>query len=167
VVTKLDESGKSVVMFDEHAPVLAMRSANGTSDVWATTRTPAQVSFTEDLGKTKVGISPPRSGTSFRVVDFAPTTESISKLPLNTVMKIVGADAPKRGLPPRHPMMHRTRSVDYAVVISGEIELMLDDSEVTLKPGDVVVQQATNHAWINRGKDYARVMFVLVDSEEP
>jgi mannose-6-phosphate isomerase-like protein (cupin superfamily) len=167
VVTRLDESGKAVVMIDERAPVVATRSANGTADIWATTRSPAQISFAEDLGKTKLGISPPHNGTSFRVVDFAPTSAAVNRLPVDTVMKLVGNDAPKRGLPPKHPMMHRTRSVDYAVVISGEIELMMDEGAVTLKPGDVVVQQATNHAWINRGNDYARVVFVLVDADEP
>jgi mannose-6-phosphate isomerase-like protein (cupin superfamily) len=167
VVTKLDDNGRAVVMIDERAPVTAGRSANGVADAWATTRSPAQLSFAQDLGQTKVGIAPPRGGTSFRVVDFAPTTEAISKLPLDMVMKLVGADAPKKGLPPIHPMMHRTRSVDYAVVVSGEIQMLLDDSTVTLRPGDVVVQQATNHAWINRSKEYARVIFVLVDAEEP
>jgi len=167
VVTKLDDNGRAVVMVDERAAVTTGRSANGVADVWASTRSPAQLSFAQDLGQTKVGIAPPRGGTSFRVVDFAPTTEAVSKLPVDTVMKLVGADAPKKGLPPVHPMMHRTRSVDYAVVVSGEIQMLLDDSTVTLRPGDVVVQQATNHAWINRGKDYARVVFVLVDAEEP
>jgi uncharacterized cupin superfamily protein len=63
--------------------------------------------------------------------------------------------------------MHRTRSVDYAVVMSGEIDMMLDDGVVHLKPGDTVVQQATNHAWINRGTAPCRVLFVLMDSKQP
>ena len=167
VVTKLDDAGKAVVMIDEKVPLTAGRSPNGVGDVWATTKSPAPVSFSADLGQTKVGISPPHNGTSFRVVDFAPTSDAVGKLPLDTIMKIVGAEAPKKGMAPRHPMMHRTRSVDYAIVLSGEIELMLDDTTVTLRPGDVIVQQATNHAWINRGKTYARVAFVLMDAEEP
>jgi hypothetical protein len=68
----------------------------------------------------------------------------------NFLMKAVGNRAPAKGLPVKHPMMHRTRSVDYAVISSGEIDTMLDDSLMHLKSGDVVVQQATNHAWINR-----------------
>jgi len=82
-------------------------------------------------------------------------------------MKVAGADAPKVGLPPRHPMMHRTRSVDYAIIMSGEIDMLLDEGEVHLKAGDVVVQQATNHAWVNRGKEICRVAFILMDSQEP
>lgn len=60
--------------------------------------------------------------------------------------------------------MHRTRSVDYAMVLSGEIDMMLDD---TVVPGDTVVQQATNHAWVNHGKDTCRILFVLMDSRQP
>ena len=83
------------------------------------------------------------------------------------MMKVVGADAPSRGVAPSNPLMHRTRTVDYALIMSGEIDMMLDDKTVHLKPGDVVVQQATNHAWINRGKEPCRVIFVLMDSKQP
>jgi uncharacterized cupin superfamily protein len=82
-------------------------------------------------------------------------------------MKAVGAFAPTRGVPVTHPLMHRTRSVDYAVVMSGEIDMMLDDTVVHLKPGDTIVQQATNHAWINRGTETCRILFVLMDSRQP
>ena len=67
---------------------------------------------------------------------------------------------------PRHPLMHRTRSVDYAIVLAGEIDMLLDDSEVHLKAGNVVVQQGTNHAWVNRGRESCRIAFVLIDAEE-
>jgi len=66
-----------------------------------------------------------------------------------------------------HPFVHRTRTVDYAIVMSGEIDMKLDDSVVHLKAGDVVVQQATNHAWINHSGQPVRVMFVLMDSQQP
>ena len=63
--------------------------------------------------------------------------------------------------------MHRTRSIDYAIVISGEIDMLLDDSEVHLKAGDVMVQQGTNHAWENRGTEVCRIAFVLIDAQTP
>ena len=62
--------------------------------------------------------------------------------------------------------MHWTKTVDYAMVLAGEIDMLLDESEVHLKAGDVVVQQGTNHAWVNRGKDTCRIAFVLIDAEE-
>ena len=116
---------------------------------------------------TKAGLTPPKSGTVFRIVEFAPEPPAVQSMDLNTMMRVVGADAPAKGLPPRHPMMHRTRSLDYAIVMSGEIDMLLDDSEVHLKAGDVVVQQATNHAWVNRGREPCRIAFILMDSQEP
>jgi uncharacterized cupin superfamily protein len=62
-----------------------------------------------------------------------------------------------------HPLMHRTESVDYGIVIEGEMTLILDDSEVLLKPGSVVVQRGTNHAWANRSGKPCRMLFILVD----
>jgi uncharacterized cupin superfamily protein len=63
--------------------------------------------------------------------------------------------------------MHRTKSVDYAIILSGEIDMLLDDSEVHLKAGDVLVQQGTNHAWVNRGIETCRIAFVLIDAVDP
>jgi uncharacterized cupin superfamily protein len=65
----------------------------------------------------------------------------------------------------RHPGMHKTRTIDYIVLLSGEVTLMLDKGEVDLKPFDVVVQRGTNHAWVNRGKEVARAAFVLLDAK--
>ena len=64
----------------------------------------------------------------------------------------------------RHPFMHRTDSVDYAIILSGEIYLMLDDTEYLLLAGDTVVQRGTNHAWSNRGTTTCEIAFVLVDA---
>ena len=167
VVTKLDAAGKAVVMFDGGVPLNSFRSPNPTGDIWVTQSYPADFSSTEDRGKIKVGLTPPKNGTIFRIVDFVPTTGAIEKLPIDTMMKVAGPDAPKRGLPPKHSMMHRTRTVDYAIIMSGEIDMMMDDSVVHLKAGDVVVQQATNHAWINHSKAPCRVAFILMDSQDP
>ncbi len=62
--------------------------------------------------------------------------------------------------------MHRTRSVDYAIVMSGEIDMLVDEDEVHLKAGDVVVQRGTNHAWANRGTENCSIAFVLIDAKE-
>jgi mannose-6-phosphate isomerase-like protein (cupin superfamily) len=167
VVTRLDASGKAVVMIDERTPLTAPRPPNYAANLWVTSTNLPDFSWTEDRGRTKVGLVPPKSGTVFRVVDFAPESAAGHPTDLNHMMKIVGAEAPKKGLPPKHPMMHRTRSLDYAIIMSGEIDMMLDEGVVHLKAGDVLVQQATNHAWINRGKVPCRVAFILIDSQEP
>ncbi|HET7200285.1 MAG TPA: cupin domain-containing protein [Burkholderiales bacterium] len=167
VVTQLDSSGKAVVMIDESTRLTAPRPPNYAANIWVTDKNPPDFSSTGDRGKTKVGLVPPKSGTVFRVVDFAPDSQGEHPTDMNHMMKIVGAGAPKRGLPPRHPMMHRTRTLDYAIILSGEIDMLLDDSEVHLKAGDVLVQQATNHAWVNRSGKPCRVAFILIDSQEP
>jgi len=167
VVTEVNEAGKAVVLFDDKIDLSTLRSPNPAGDVWITQQFPLNFSQGPDWGKTHVGVSPGKNGTLFRIVDFVPTTEKIEKLPVDTMMKVVADNAPKRGMPPRHSMMHRTRTVDYALVLSGEIDMLLDDTEVHLKEGDVVVQQASNHAWVNRGTKNCRVAFILMDSQEP
>jgi mannose-6-phosphate isomerase-like protein (cupin superfamily) len=167
VVTKLDDSGKAVVMFDGRVPLSGERPPNFVANLWMTDKSLPDFSWDADRGKAKTGIAPPKSGTVFRIVDFAPEPEAVARMDKNTMMKIVGANAPAKGLPPRHPMMHRTRTLDYAIILSGEIDMLLDEGEVHLKAGDVLVQQATNHAWVNRGKAPCRVAFILMDSQEP
>jgi len=103
----------------------------------------------------------------FRIVDFPPETLEARRLDHDAMHRSLGDGTPKRGLPPRHPAMHRTRTVDYAVVMTGEIDMLLDDSEIHLKAGDVLVQQGTNHAWVNRGTEPCRIAFILVDAKEP
>jgi len=97
---------------------------------------------------------PPDTGTALLVVEFPPLDPAEeAKMDPNMMMKVIGERAPARGLPVKHPLMHRTRTVDYAVILSGEIDMMLDDSVVHVRAGDVIIQQATNHAWINRGRE--------------
>jgi len=167
VVTALDASGKAVVMIDERTKLTAPRPPNYAANVWVTSTNLPDFTATEDRGKTKIGLVPPKTGTVFRVVDFAPESQGQHPTDMNFMMKNVGPEAPKKGLPPRHPMMHRTRSLDYAIIMSGEIDMLLDEGEVHLKAGDVVVQQATNHAWVNRSGKPCRVAFILMDSQEP
>jgi hypothetical protein len=94
---------------------------------------------------------PPDLGTAVLVVEFPPLDPAEeTKLDPTFMMKVIGERAPARGLPVRHQLMHRTRTVDYAVVLSGEIDMMLDDSVMHVKAGDVIVQQATNHTWTGR-----------------
>ena len=168
VVTKIDSSGKAIVMFDGAVRLKSFRSPNPAGEMWVTDRSLPDFNWSADRALTKVGLVPPKNGTIFRVVDFVPLSpEAEKKMDINLMMKVVGDHAPAKGLPPRHPMMHRTRSLDYAIILSGEIDMLLDDSEVHLKAGDVVVQQATNHAWVNRSGKPCRVAFVLMDSQEP
>lgn len=168
VVTGLDAGNKAVVLFDSRMPLQAGPLGLQATNLWVTSSYPLGFSFKDDTSSIPVGVSPLANGTKFRVVEFPPLDPATeANMEPGGLMKAVGPVAPARGLPVTHSLMHRTRSVDYAVVLSGEIDMMLDDSVVHLKPGDTIVQQATNHAWVNHGTETCRILFVLMDSKEP
>jgi mannose-6-phosphate isomerase-like protein (cupin superfamily) len=146
VVTTLDTNNNSTTLFDSSVPLEIGKSGYPGAVLWITESSPAGFSQ-EDTGKRPIGISPPDNGTVLRVVEFPPVDDAkLASMDPNFMMKVVGPTAPARGVPPTNPMEHRTRTVDYAIIMSGEIDMMLDDKTVHLKTGDVVVQQATNHA---------------------
>src|SRR5437667_10271145 len=170
VVTTIDKNdNKAVVLMDGATPHKKVRPQSQTVSrlLWVTGETPADLSGTADRAAIDIGIMPPRGGSVFRIVDFPPEMGETRNLDPAAMHHSLGDGAPKRGLPPRHPAMHRTRTVDDAVVMAGEIDMLLDDSEIHLKAGDVLVQQGTNHAWVNRGTEPCRIAFVLIDAKEP
>ena len=167
LVTGHRADGRSTVLFDGPAPNVKQRKAgNGSTLVWVTDESPARTAG-GDRAARDIGVPPPRGGTIFRVAEFPPGVGGEVR-DNETVLRNfgIGADV-MRGHPPRHVAIHRTRTVDYVVVLEGEIDLLLDDQDVRLKAGDVVVQQGTNHAWINRGTATCRLAMVFVDAEEP
>jgi mannose-6-phosphate isomerase-like protein (cupin superfamily) len=168
VVTGLDANNKAVVLFDSRMALQPGPYGLQATNLWVTDSYPLGFSFKNDTSAIPVGISPLDNGTKFRVVEFPPLDPATeAKMEPGFLMKAVGPAAPARGLPVTHPLMHRTRSVDYAVVLSGKVDMMLDDTAVHLRPGDTIVQQATNHAWVNHGKETCRILFVLMDSKQP
>ncbi len=138
IVTGHDAKGRAVILHDGAAPNARRRPSGLVSTLlWTTDESPADVDRSDDRAAREIGIPPPERGSIFRLVDFPP-----------------GAAGE----------MHRTRSIDYAVVIEGEIDMLLPDGEVHLRAGDVLVQQATDHAWENRGKANCRIAFILIDA---
>lgn len=168
VVTTHAEDGRSVVLFDSEVGPYAHEPLK-TSGVrqfvlWLTEENPANVDHNVDVAQRKVTIPPPKTGSIFRIVEFPPTPPEVDKLPLDHMEKILGDSHIRSRFPSRHPFMHRTATIDYIIVMYGEIVLILDDSEVTLKAGDVLVQRSTNHSWVNRSNDVCRLGIVLLDS---
>jgi naringenin degradation protein FdeH len=159
-------SGKAVILLDGAAPNAKLRKATGLTStlLWVTEESPADNSGSSDSAERDIGVAPPPRGSIFRVVDFPPAADAgvVDNAAMLREMGIAG----EAHTDPRHATMHRTRSVDYCVVISGEIDMLLDDSEVHLDAGDVLVQRGTNHAWVNRGKESCRIAFVLIDAGE-
>ena len=165
VVTGHDESGKAVVTLDGAPPRL--KSSPTGSELalfWVEGRTPADNSGADDRGDVDVGIPPPAGGSVFRVVEFQPEGGAAEEHTGSEGLSDMGAATPEGA---RHPGMHRTDTIDYAVVMTGEIDMLLDDSEVHVKAGDVVVQRGTYHAWANRGTEPCRVAFILIDADPP
>jgi mannose-6-phosphate isomerase-like protein (cupin superfamily) len=169
VVTGHDSEGKAVVASNGPLPtVQEIKAIPGTifHEVWATTDSPVPIDNGPDLTAGALMLPPPKNGTRIRFVDIPPDTEDYLQHGAqrmhdafaqigDTAASTVKANSP-------HPLMHRTESVDYGIVIEGEMTLVLDDSEVLLKPGSVVVQRGTNHAWANRSGKPCRMLFVLV-----
>ena len=170
VVTGKDPSGKAIAMIDAVASHVLRREELGITNtlLWVTDSTPADLANQEDAATKKVGVVAPPGGTIFRVVEFAPEREV--KADYETRLRIfqgigLAPEGDSRGKS-RHPAMHRTKTIDYALILSGEIDMLLDDSEIHLKAGDVVIQRGTNHAWANRGNQPCQVAFVMVDAKE-
>lgn len=170
VVTGHDDSGKAIVCSSGPLPaVVEIAAIPGTvfHEVWSTAATPAPVGNTSDPTAGALMLPPPSNGTRIRFVDIPPDTADFlahgaaRMKDAFTQAGDVAVSTVQAGSP--HPLMHRTESIDYGVVIEGELTLVLDDSEVQLQPGSVVVQRGTNHAWANRSGRPCRMLFVLVD----
>lgn len=171
VVTGHDATGKAIVLADGEPPVVIsnpIQPGLAFHEIWNTTEMPQTVSaeFDEPTWKHS-GTAPPKGGTIIRIVDLppeGPDGPKFDKEQSRELFAAVGlAENAERHKPGRHPLMHRTESIDYGIVLSGEIVLLLDDSEVHLKEGDVVVQRGTVHAWTNRTDRVCRMAFVLTD----
>ena len=117
-------------------------------------------------GETPVGVPPPADGSIFRIVDFPPHSSTAAPVDHHQMLHAMGIDPDTQGYA-RHANTHRTRSIDYAIVLEGEIDMLMDDTEVHVKAGDVLVQQGTNHAWVNNGDKPCRIAFILIDAKEP
>jgi len=152
VVTGHDRSGKAVVISDSTAPNVVRQDSFGVevAHLWLTDATPADNADPTDKAVGDLPIQPPPKGSVFRVVAF---------LPGKNVPEPVGTG------PGRHPFMHRTDTIDYQIVLSGEIDMLLDDDEVHLTAGDIVVQRGTNHAWVNRGTEPCLIAAVQIDAK--
>ena len=141
VVTGHDTNDVAKVMFD--GPAASFVSPRTGSTIWHlwNSEVPAEIAVGatfEDRGAREHEIPPPANGSRFAIIDFP---------------------AGNTGL------VHRTESLDYAIVMAGNIDMDIDGATVSLQAGDVLVQRGTNHAWCNRGKEPARVAFVLIDAQ--
>jgi quercetin dioxygenase-like cupin family protein len=113
-------------------------------------------------------LEPPRNGTVVRIIEFGPEGEWLQRIDAEATRVAWGALGTHTASTnttgqAKHPFMHRTESVEYALVLEGEITLVLDEEEVMMRAGDFLVERGTNHAWANRSGQPCRMLFVLID----
>jgi mannose-6-phosphate isomerase-like protein (cupin superfamily) len=168
IVTGHDAQGKAVALFDGPSmPRQRAASANASTLLWVTGESPVDMSGQQDRAGTAVGVPPPANGSIFRIVDFPPASSSTAApVDHHQILHAMGIDPETQGYA-RHANTHPTRSIDYAIVMEGEIDMLMDDTEVHVKAGDVLVQQGTNHAWVNNGDKPCRIAFILIDAKDP
>jgi hypothetical protein len=172
VVTGHDAQGRSIIVADGPAP-----HSNSPATVpelvarvlWTTDRMPASNDGNADAVPAEAipPVSPSESGTILRVADFPPDSRYDGVDIEQMFREIGGADAHAAGRANgngRHFWFHKTDTLDYAIVLEGEIWALMDVGECLLRPGDVLIQRGTNHAWSNRSDRPCRVAFVLIDA---
>jgi hypothetical protein len=167
IITEDDAQGRSRIAQD--APATAIRTVADRPgyravNVWRTEEMPIPIGAPDSIEAHK-GILPPKNGTILRVIDFPPEPKDPAerKRRIQATFGTIFTDAAHDKREGAHPGMHRTETVDYAIVLEGEIWAVMDEGETLMRTGDVLIQRGTNHAWANRSDSTARIAFVLMD----
>ena len=167
VLTGHDAGGRSTFIADDLAPnVKEMASMPGLAltDLWETKGAPASNAGDADAAARPVRLEPPKNGTILRIVEFPPDSQWRDGADGREAFKSIGAGHAKD----RHsgdPMMHKTTTVDYIVVLKGEVYAIMETGEKLLRPGDILVQRGTNHSWSVRGTEPCIVAAILVSAK--
>ena len=168
IVTGHNSSGKSIISIDGPPARSIGEDVGGLFEIWNTDGNLIDTTDLVDRADIDIILSPLESGSKFRYFQIDPTPEGF---PME-IMQEISADAFKRiGAAhhridtSKHPAMHKTNTIDYIILLKGDVTLILDEEEVRLEPHDVVVQRGTNHAWVNNGVEPALLIAVLIDSD--
>jgi len=167
VVTGHDKDGKSMFVMDGKAPnVLEMASMPGVAltDLWRTNAAPASNAGNADAATGRIRLEPPAEGTILRIVEFPPDSAWRDSADAKKAFASIGASgAPDHAS--ADAMMHATATVDYIIVLKGEIWAILDKGEKLLKQGDVLIQRGTNHSWSVRTREPCVIAAVLIGAK--
>jgi hypothetical protein len=169
-------NGQGEAVFLEDAPPPRVAQVGGAIgpwfyEVWNTTETPARITPDgSEPAEDGIKLAPPRNGTRIRVLDIPPEDSSFAAITPEEARKHfaevgAGEASSHSGGESRHAFMHRTETIDYGIVLEGEITLILDVGETVVRAGDIVIQQGTNHGWANRSDRSCRIAFILIDGE--
>lgn len=174
IVTGHNDQGQAVIQSDappERVKTLSGRGGPTFYEVWNTRETPATLDKRSgEPHEDGVVLAPPRNGTRIRVLDIPPETadiEHVDAAQARALFAEIGAENASTNTAgsARHPHMHRTETIDYGIVLEGEITLLVDVGEVTVRAGDIVIQRGTNHGWANRSGRNCRIAFILIDGK--
>ena len=168
VVTGHDGEGRSTFVSDGLAPnVKEMRPTFpglALTDLWETKGAPADNAAKGDAADRPIHLEPPKNGTIVRIVEFPPDATRPQDSDSHAGFKAIGAGHAQD----KHssdPMMHRTSTVDYIIVLKGEIYAIMDKGETLLRAGDILIQRGTNHSWSVRGNEPCIIAAVLVNAK--
>ncbi len=169
IVTEEDSTGRSRIVADGPSPsvrTVPERPGYRITNLWRTSASPPGINE-PDMIEMHSGLPPPAGGTLLRIVDYPPETDdakerrrqqaaTFGQLFKETDHRLEGS---------KHPGMHRTETVDYAIILEGEIVAVLDEQETVMRQGDIMIQRGTAHAWANRSERPARIAFILIDAK--
>jgi mannose-6-phosphate isomerase-like protein (cupin superfamily) len=168
VVTAIDADGRSYIAEDGASPAefVLPGSTYRSTNMWRTHAAPGAIDAPDDIAEHR-GVLPPSSGTVLRVIDFPPIGDATPEQRAAMVKAVFAAlypDADHHEGSTRSASMHTTDTVDYAIVLQGEIVAVMDRDETILRAGDILIQRGTPHGWENRSDHLARIAFVLIDA---
>jgi quercetin dioxygenase-like cupin family protein len=172
IVTGHDAQGRAV--FQSDGPVPRVQRIGGEHgplffEVWNTTETPARIDAASgETPEEGIRLAPPKNGTRIRVLDIPPDDDRLDNITPEEAQAHfaevgAGEASSHGGEGSRHAHMHRTETIDYGIVLEGELVLILDEGETTCRPGDIIIQRGTNHGWANRSDKNCRIAFILID----
>ncbi|HVW68620.1 MAG TPA: cupin domain-containing protein [Steroidobacteraceae bacterium] len=170
IVTSHDADGNAIIASAAPPSRVVDLSAHGPRfyEIWNTRETPARIDRNAaEPHEEQLTLAPPRQGTRIRVLDIPPDSRELNDLDAAQARRhfelIGAAEASTRHEGGPHPFMHRTETIDYGIILSGEIYLIVDAGEMLCREGDIIIQRGTNHAWANRSNRICRIAFILID----
>ena len=174
IVTGHNADGRAVIL--EDAPPTRVTRVGGELgplfyEIWNTRETPARIDRASgEPAETGISLAPPKGGTRIRVLEIPPDGDRLERVTPEQARahfaSIGAGDASSHaGEGSRHAFMHRTETVNYGIVLDGELVLIVDEGETVCRPGDIVIQRGTNHGWANRSDKPCRIAFILIDGK--
>lgn len=169
IVTGNNAHGDSYIMEDRPANAIVTtpkRPGYRVVNIWRTQGMPVNLNETDTILEQK-GILPPENGTILRVIDFPPEPKDSNALRKQLEATFNGLYSDANYKKHQYPGTHQTETLDYAIILEGEIIAKLDKDETVMREGDILIQRGTTHAWVNRSNKTARVAFILIDAARP